>query len=203
MKFLIFFLLSISCMAQQKSDFGMNDDGLLTPKPLKIGDLAPNFSGIDQYGNAISLDDMLSEGSVLVIFYRGYWCGYCQKNLAEFQEEFSSLSSAGVQVVAIAPETQQNVDKTIQKNNIEFSVISDNDNSIMKKYNVAFNVTKAYQDKVLKFTDSSLNVINNQKEAILPIPAAYLINAKGKISFVHFDPDYSKRVTVSQILNQL
>lgn len=203
MKILIFFLISISCFAQKNTDFGIAKVSSLSPKPLDVGTNAPNFIGTDQYGNTVQLADLTNDGHVLILFYRGYWCGYCQKNLVEFQESFSSLSSAGVQVIAVAPETEKNIEKTVTKGNIEFSVISDTDNSIMKSYGVAFTVTKKYQEKVTAFTNYTLNDINNQSEAILPIPAAYLIDTNGKIVFVHFDPDYSKRVTVDDILNNL
>lgn len=203
MKILIFLLLSFSCFAQNKTDFGIDKIDSYQPKPLELGTKAPNFTGKDQYGDKLVLNEMIHDGYVLILFYRGYWCGYCQKNLVEFQESFSSLSSAGVQVLAIAPESEQNVEKTIKKGDLEFSVISDNDNTIMEKYGVAFRVTKSYQDKVAEYTKSDLTDINHQNEAVLPIPAAYLIDQNGKILYVHFDPDYSKRVTVSEILNKL
>ena len=138
-----------------------------------------------------------------IFFYRGYWCGICKRSLEEFQSEFSSLSSAGVQVVAVAPEVESNIAKTVNQNNLEFSVISDSDNSIMKKYNVAFDVTPAYQDKVIKYFQTTLQEINGQNDAVLPIPATYLIDTNGKIKYVHFDIDYSKRATVKDILAKL
>jgi peroxiredoxin len=189
--------------AQDYNKFGIEKSSGSSLVPLEIGSKAPEFSGKDQFGNHIALSEIVQDGPVLVIFYRGYWCGICKRSLEEFQSEFSSLSSAGVQIVAVAPEVESNVSKTVNQNNLEFSVISDSDNSIMKKYNVAFDVTQAYQDKVIKYYQTTLQEINGQNNAVLPIPATYLIDTNGKIKYVHFDIDYSKRATVKDILAQL
>jgi len=189
--------------AQDFNKFGIENTSGHNLKPLEIGSKAPEFSGKDQFGNTISLGEMVQDGPVLVIFYRGYWCGICSRSLQEFQDEFSSLSSAGVQIVAIAPEVEKNIVKTVEKNNLEFSVLSDSNNAIMKKYNVAFDVTQAYQDKVIKYFETTLQEINGQQQAVLPIPATYLIDTNGNVKYVHYDIDYSKRASVKDILAQL
>ncbi|NNE13610.1 MAG: AhpC/TSA family protein [Saprospiraceae bacterium] len=198
--FLVCFLVSL--VGQDYSKFGI-DQSSSDLSPLELGTTAPTFKGVDQNGQTVSLAQLNEDGPVLVVFYRGYWCGICQRSLLEFQEEFSTLSSAGVQVVAIAPEVEANIKKTVENNNLEFPVIADSDNSIMKSYQVAFNVTQEYQDKVLKYKGTTLAEINGQQNAILPIPATYLIGKDGTIKYVHYDPDYSKRATLSDILAAL
>lgn len=207
MKYIIFSIVLMSSpaiiYAQDYNKFGIENSSANELVPLEIGSKAPDFSGKDQFGNPVSLSEIIQDGPVLIIFYRGYWCGICSRSLEEFQNEFSSLSSAGVQVIAIAPEVESNISKTVDQNNLEFSVISDKDNSIMKKYNVAFDVTKAYQDKVIKYFQTTLQEINGQEKAVLPIPATYLIDTDGKVKYVHHNIDYSKRATVKDILAQL
>jgi len=180
MKFFIFtLLLTIPFLlnAQDYNKFGIEKSSGSSLVPLEIGSKAPEFSGKDQFGNQIELSEMVEDGPVSVIFYRGYWCGICKRSLEEFQSEFSSLSSAGVQVVAVAPEVESNIAKTVNQNNLEFSVI--------------------------KYFQTTLQEINGQNDAVLPIPATYLIDTNGKIKYVHFDIDYSKRATVKDILAKL
>ena len=207
MRFLISFLLFVglsqNIWTQDYNKYGIENESAANLVPLEVGSVAPDFKAKDQFGNMISLSEMTQDGPVLIIFYRGYWCGICQKNLSEFQEEFSSLSSAGVQVLAIAPEVESNIDKTIDQNSLQFSVIADADNSIMESYHVAFNVTQDYQDKVVKYFDTTLEEINGQEDPVLPVPATYLINTDGTIKYVHHDINYGNRATVKDILNQL
>lgn len=190
-------------ISQSIESFGIDslESGVL--KPLEIGTIAPEFAAKDQSGQVVSLKELNANGPVVLVFYRGYWCGICQKSLAEFQDELATFLSAGVQVIAVAPESEKNTLKTVEKSGLEFPVISDSDGSIMKKYNVGFKSNKMYQDKIVKYFDTTLNEINNQKEASLPVPATYLINTDGKISYVFYDPDYRKRVDIKDIMNNL
>jgi len=200
---LIIFVLPQFASTQDYNKFGIENSSGEKLIPLEIGSKAPDFKGVNQYGDKVSLSEMNQDGPVLVIFYRGYWCGICKRSLAEFQSEFSSLSSAGVQIIAVAPEIEENITRTVNENGLEFSVISDREYSIMKDYHVAFDVTQGYQDKVVKYFDTTLEKINGQDEAVLPIPATYLIDKNGNIKYVHFDINYSKRATVKEILAQL
>ena len=86
------------------------------PKGLENGDLAPYFSGVDQKGRAIALNNLTSKGEVVVFFYRGYWCGICSKHLSNFQDSLHLITETGASVIAVAPERSEYAERTILKN---------------------------------------------------------------------------------------
>jgi peroxiredoxin len=173
---------------------------MATLKPLTIGSLAPDFDGIDQYGHNFNLKTSLEQSSVVLIFYRGSWCPVCKRYLSNFQDELSSLLSAGLQVIAVAPEVEKYRDETIENTGLEFPVILDDDNSIMIAYGVAFDVTQEYQNKIEQFKNIGIAEANEQDQAVLPVPATYIIGQDGTIQWVHFDINYKNRASVEEIL---
>ncbi|MEM9820159.1 MAG: peroxiredoxin-like family protein [Bacteroidota bacterium] len=170
---------------------------------LELGTLAPDIVAKDQNGEDFKLKTSLEEGPVVLIFYRGYWCGYCNQQLAAFEEELDQLKAKGARVVAISPESTEYAKMTEEKTGSSVSIISDGDQSIMKSYKVAFQVTQDYQDKVKNFVKKGLTEMSNNSAATLPVPATYIIGKDGKISYRFYDPDYSKRASVNDIIAAL
>jgi len=170
---------------------------------LKVGDTAPEFSGKDQNGNAISLSEKLKQGPVVLFFYRGYWCPVCNRYLSKFQEEMSALTAKGASVIAVTPETIENANKTIEKTGLSVPVISDSDLSIMKSYKVAFHVTEDYQGKIRQYLKADIAETNGSDEANLPVPATYIIEKNGKISYAYYNPNYKERASVAEIAQHL
>lgn len=170
---------------------------------LTSEDKVPNIKGIDQNGNKIDLYDMLKEGEVVVFFYRGIWCGICNRQLAEMENQLSKITDKGAKVIAITSESNEFVTKTSEKHNLSFSVISDEDGKIMKDYKVLYEVSDDYQKKVANYTKSDLQTYNNSDEAFLPIPATYIVGKDGKLSYIQYSMDYAKRATVDEIAKYL
>jgi peroxiredoxin len=169
---------------------------------LEIGDKAPEFSGIDQNGEELSLNNLIEKGPVVLIFYRGYWCPYCNKHLNELQDSLNYILQKGASVIAISPEKSEFVNKSVQQTKASFSILSDSNYLIMKKYGVDYKVADS---KVLtyKIFNMDINKTNGDDLNILPVPATYIIGRDGKIKWVHFNPDYKKRSTIKEILDQL
>lgn len=164
---------------------------------------APNFKGVDQNGNTIELKELLKKGEVVVFFYRGYWCGICNKQLSNMETELKKLTDKGATVIAVTTESNEFAQKTIEKNNISFSVISDKDGKIARDYNVLYEVTEDYQKKISGYTKSTIQKFNDSKEAFLPVPATYIIGQDGMITWKHYTIDYSKRASVDEISQYL
>jgi len=173
------------------------------PLGLKIGDKAPAFKGIDQYGNHIQLSKLLKKGPVVLFFYRGYWCHYCNLALAKFQDSLQYITNKGATVVAVSAQTSENSEKIIKKHEVTFHVISDTTDKIMKAYDVLFHVTKAYQLMLWKAIQTDIKKVNEQKSAHLPVPATFVINQKGKIVWRQFNYNYSKRATIKEVLEHI
>lgn len=172
------------------------------PEGLKVGDMAPDFSAKDQDGKTISLKEAIKNGPVIMLFYRGQWCPYCTKQMSHFTDSLSMLTAKGASLLAIAPETAENVKKTIEKTKAVFPVIEDAGMAIMKKYKVNFAVD---EKTVAKYKGYGIDFdkANGSNGANLPVPATFIIGKDGKIKYAFFNTDYRKRVSVQEILNNL
>ena len=179
----------------------MDDD---VPKGLQAGDEAPAFKAKTSKGETFDLTEALEENSVALIFYRGFWCPHCSRIFRAYVDSLSYLTELGIRIVAVTPETYENVDKTIEKTGATFTILSDPDGKIMRLYDVDFRVTDEYNQKIVKFKGASIEEMNGTDAPELPIPATYLIirdgdSGKRNIAWRHFDPNYKKRARVHDI----
>ena len=172
------------------------------PEGLKVGDIAPDFSAKDQDGKTISLKESLRTGPVIMLFYRGQWCPYCNKQMSRYSDSLSILTAKGASVLAITPETAENVKKTIEKTKSTFPLLEDQGLAIMKMYKVNFAVD---EKTIVKYKGYGIDFdkANGVNGANLPVPATYVIGKDGKIKYVFFNTDYRKRASVMNILNNL
>ncbi|MES2456613.1 MAG: peroxiredoxin family protein [Bacteroidota bacterium] len=177
--------------------------GASAQKGLTIGQQAPLFSGTDQNGKIVDLKKVLKTNkSVVLFFYRGQWCPYCNKHIKELQDSLQLLTGKNAYVIGITPETKDNINATIKKTNAAFSMIQDSDDSIMKAYGVNFRMD---DDTFAKYKTYGVDLEANNGNArhTLPVPATYIISPSGKIKFVHFDSNYQKRASVKTLLAEL
>jgi peroxiredoxin len=183
--------------------FGIETKDSNIPHGLKAGDKAPDFTGYDQTGKQVELKKLLDKGPIILFFYRGKWCTVCSRYLNNYQDSLKVLTDQGFNIIAITPESIENVEQTVKLHNLTFTVIYDCQEKIMKDYDVIFNVTKAYQEKI--HSDFSINIAeNNGRDAArLPVPATYIINKDGIIVAVQFDPDFKNRASVKWMLKNL
>src|SRR5262245_12950462 len=110
------------------------------PEGLFINSKAPDFKAKDQNANEVRLKDLLKTGKVVLIFYRGQWCPYCNKFLKKLEESLQLIKDKGATVVAVSPELPENVNKTIEKTHATYSVLYDEGLKIMKAYDVEYEV---------------------------------------------------------------
>ena len=172
------------------------------PKGLQLGELAPNFTALNQDSKQINLHEMLKSGPVLLLFYRGEWCPYCNKQLKQLEDSLSYITKKGAKVIAVSPEKHENIIKTIKKTNASYSVVSDENTSIMNAYKVNFELDSIAKIKY-KGYGIDLNDRNGTNGYNLPVPAVYIINKEGRITYRYFDTDYKKRASVQEIINHL
>lgn len=172
------------------------------PEGLFIGSKAPNFKAKDQYGQEIQLKDLLKKGKVVLVFYRGEWCPYCNRELSRLQDSLQLIKDKGATLVAVSPEQPDNVKKTVMKTKAEFSVLYDEGLKIMKAYDVEFEV----QDNVItRYKNAGIDIEKNNgaNGKFLPVPAVYVIDKESTVTYRFFEPDYKKRPTVKEILDSL
>jgi peroxiredoxin len=170
---------------------------------LKNGEKAPEFIATDNSGKTLDLKALLkSHKTVVLFFYRGQWCPYCNKHIKQLEDSLQLLTAKGAYVIGVTPETRENISKTIDKTHASFSIIQDNGYKIMKAYDVNYKVDDAMNAR-LKGYGIDLEKNNGNTDHVLPVPATYVIDNSGKIIFVHFDKDYTKRASINSILNVL
>lgn len=172
------------------------------PAGLQVNDKAPEFTAKDQNDKVISLKDKLKDGKVVLIFYRGQWCPYCNKELTHMEDSLSLITSKGATVIAITPEQPANVEKTIGKTKATYSILTDDKLKIMKDYDVAYAVDPAMIEKYKSF-GIDFSSANGDNGANLPVPAVYIIDKKGNITYRYFDADYTKRPSILEISEHL
>ena len=167
------------------------------PQGLQVGDSAPSFTAVDQFGEQISLEEALDKGKVILTFYRGAWCRYCMKQFQNYQDSLALIEAKGATLIAITPEHEDGIEKTTSVSGATFSILHDEKLAIMQSYRV---IT---EEKVEEYLSEMARTGVDNQEKYLPVPATYVINQKGIIEFVYFDPNYRVRVPIDQLLEQL
>lgn len=202
----VFFLFLFSVSFGQEINYaslGIETNNSHIPQGLKEGIRAPDFTGYDQTGKQVTLKSLLQKGPVVLFFYRGNWCPTCNTQLTAMQDSVDMITGQGFSLVAITPESIENVEQTVKLHNISFTVIYDCQEKMMQDYDVMFNVTKDFQDLISKSLKINIAEHNGRDVAHLPVTATYIINRDGIITAIHFNPDFHKRASVSWILKKL
>ncbi len=177
-----------------------NERSLKDAHGLSVGAKAPMFTALDADSNRFSLEKALVEGPVVLIFYRGFWCPVCNKHLGSIQDSLKMIEKAGAKVIAISPEKPEYLNVMEDKTGAEFTLLYDEGYSIANAYDVTFkpSATKLFTYNVI--LGGKLKKTHSDESQQLPIPATFIINQQGEISWRQFDPDYKNRASVKEIL---
>ena len=171
-------------------------------KAKKIGDKAIDFTLTDSEGTKVTLSDEYKKQPVILTFYRGGWCPYCNLQLRAYQEKLDEFKRAGGKLIAISPESKESASETSQKNKTVFPILNDNMNKISKKYGLVFKLNDELKEIYLSVgLDLEKNQGNNSWE--LPIPATYVIDTNGKIVYSFLNVDYVQRAEPADIIETL
>lgn len=169
------------------------------PEGLFLNSKAPDFKAKDQNGNDVRLKDLLKKGKVVLVFYRGNWCPYCNRYLKLLEDSLSAIRDKGATLVAVTAELPENISKTVEKTGAEYPILFDEDLKIMKAYDVEFEVPANTLTRY-RNTGIKLDEINGRNGNFLPIPATYVIDKDQAIVYRFFNSDYKKRAPVDEIL---
>ena len=172
------------------------------PEGLFIASKAPDFRAKDQHGSEIRLKDLLKNGKVVLVFYRGEWCPYCNKELSRLQDSLQWIKDKGATLVAVSPEKPENVLKTVEKTKAEYSILYDEGLKIMKAYDVEFEVP---ENTLTRYRNAGLDIEKNNgaNGKFLPVPAVFIIDKESTVIYRFFEPDYKKRPSVKDLLDNL
>jgi peroxiredoxin len=175
----------------------MTDDNAallpLAAKALKAGDGFPDVTLTDQVGRAVDVTALAAEGPLVVTFYRGGWCPYCNLELRAYQRALPEITRLGARLIAITPETPDNALTTAEKNDLAFAVLSDEQGRLADALGIRFELSDAVKSYFVK-AGHDLPARNGNDKWSLPMPATYVIEKGGRIALAFVDPDYRKRL---------
>jgi len=169
---------------------------------LKAGDTLPAFSLADPEGNTVSSTDLLARGPLVVTFYRGVWCPYCNMELQALQETLPQFEALGAKLVAISPQNHFNSRKSMRHNNLTFPILSDPHNDVAAAFGLRFE-TQDYLVELYKSLKNDLPAFNGDPSWTLPMPARYVVGQDGVILYAEVNPDYTRRPEPEDMLPAL
>ncbi|MEB2605511.1 peroxiredoxin-like family protein [Burkholderia cenocepacia] len=161
-------------------------------RAIKAGDRAPSFKLKDQDGNDVSSAALLVKGPLVVTFYRGVWCPYCNIELQAINEVLPEVRAYGANVVAISPQTPVNSRKSVRTNELGFPVLSDVNGQTGADFGLRFALPD-YLVELYKNLKNDLPAFNNDPSWTLPMPARYVIGQNGIVLYSEVNPDYTRR----------
>jgi peroxiredoxin len=164
----------------------------LAQHALKAGDVAPSFTLSDPEGAPVSSADLLAKGPLVVSFYRGVWCPYCNLELQALQAALPEFRKAGAGLVAISPQTPVNSRKSVRENKLGFPILSDTRNAVAEAFGLRFELPD-YLIELYKNLKNDLPNFNGDDSWSLPMPARYVIGQDGVIRYAEVNPDYTRR----------
>jgi peroxiredoxin len=161
-------------------------------RAIKAGDRAPTFTLEDQDGNEVSSAELLRRGPLVVTFYRGVWCPYCNIELQAINDVLPQVEGYGASVVAISPQIAANSRKAVRENKLGFPVLSDKSGEVAAAFGLRFALPDYLVD-VYKARKNDLAAFNADPSWTLPMPARYVIGQDGIVLYSEVNPDYTRR----------
>ena len=169
---------------------------------LKVGDKVPDFNLPNAVGEEVRLKELLDKGPVILNFYRGGWCPYCNLELNAYQKHIPDINELGASLVAISPQTPDNSLSTAEKNELKFQVLSDVGNKVANQFGLVFKVPSELQEIYNNF-GITLPKFNGDESWELPMPGTYVIDKDGTVSYAFADADYTKRAEPDEVIAKL
>jgi peroxiredoxin len=168
-------------------------------RALKAGDTAPPFVLNDVHGNPVASSALLKQGPLVVSFYRGVWCPYCNMELQALQEALSAFRALGAQLVAISPQNSVNSRKSIRDNRLDFPILSDPGNETAAAFGLRF-ALPGYLVDLYRTLKNDLPAFNGDTSWTLPMPGRFVIGQDRIIRYAEVNPDYTRRPEPSDML---
>lgn len=174
-------------------------------RALQAGDRAPVFTLPDPDGKLVSSQDLLARGPIVLTFYRGAWCPFCNLDLQALEEARPEIEARGAFLIAVSPQTAANSRKSQRNNKLGFPIVGDKGGELAEKFGIRWHLPEDMQ-VVQKQLGADLVAFNGDDSWTLPMPARYVIGEDGVIAYAEINPDYTRRpepADVFPVLDQL
>ncbi|CAA6823908.1 MAG: Unknown protein [uncultured Sulfurovum sp.] len=173
------------------------------PNPgVQVGEKAPDFNLINAFGKEVNLTNELKKGPVVLVFYRGAWCPYCNIHLAVLSQSLSEFEKYGAQLIAVTPQKTEKSAEQIKKDAYPFEILSDLNNSVMKAYKLYFELSKELL-AVYKKNGLDVEAYNGKDHTALPVPGTFIIDTKGVVRAMQAETNYKLRMEPKDIIDAL
>jgi peroxiredoxin len=174
----------------------------IAEQSLSQGQKVPHFTLPNTAGKEITLDSLLAKGALVIAFYRGGWCPYCNLELRALERAFPEIEARGATLIAISPETPDSSLITQEKNELSFEVLSDRANLLAKQFGLVFTLPEALRPIYSGF-GIDIPAHNGDDTFELPLPATYVVAADGTVVYSFAHGDYTQRLNPAEIIEQL
>lgn len=188
----LFFTLAIILLTFQNS-FGQQPESAEDISPLLISEKIPNIEVTSLNGTAISISDIVEKKRSILVFYRGGWCPYCTTHLSAIGEVKEEILSLGYDIIAISPDSPEELKKSVEKNELSYELYSDSDGKLITEMGIAFKAPEKYSNMLLKYSD-------DKNARLLPVPSLFVIDTDGTILFEYISPNYKNRISDNLLL---
>jgi peroxiredoxin len=169
-------------------------------RALHAGDSAPaQLTLPDAMGRPVRLSDLWQRGPLVLLFYRGGWCPYCNLELRAWQHKLPELQRLGASLVAVSPQTPDNSLSTAEKNDLAFPVLSDSSLAASDAFGITFTLPPELVELYGR-VGNDLPVVNGNGQWALPLPATYVIDRSGRVAFAHVEADYRERAEPAEVM---
>lgn len=169
---------------------------------VSVDEAAPDFALPNAAGKSIVLKQLLRSGPVILAFYRGGWCPYCNIQLRAYQSILPQISASGARLVAISPQLPDNSLDTVNKNALTFDVLSDVRNEVARSYGLVYSLPEEIR-AALRSNNKALPSINGDDSWELPVPATYVVARDQHVALAYIEVDYRKRLEPKALLTCL
>ncbi|MFM7189671.1 MAG: peroxiredoxin-like family protein [Microcystaceae cyanobacterium] len=159
---------------------------------MRIGDFAPDFTLPNTQGETITLSEQLKQGPVLLKFFRGYWCPYCSLELRAYQKVVTQIQALGGTILAISPQTLAASQKTVERHDLTYDLLSDRGCQTAQDYGLAFTIPDAVKQIYLE-SGCVIPDHNGIEEWVLPVPATFVVDRRGHIALAYVNVDFRVR----------
>jgi peroxiredoxin len=170
---------------------------------LAVGDTAPDFTLANAVGEMVTLSDLLASGPVVLTFYRGDWCPYCNVQLRHLEQALPTFQALGATLVAVSPQAPDHALTLTEKHDLKFPVLSDVDQSVARSYRVQFTLSGDLEDLQVNVFQNDPAKQNADGTRSLPVPATFVIDRHGIVRAAFVDADWRVRVSPEDIEAEL
>lgn len=190
---------AVATMHQATKDL---ENSGIAEKILKVGDKAPEFTLKNQNGKDISSTELLKKGALIVTFYRGVWCPYCNTDLAYLKRFKKQFEEKGATMISLSPQIPENNAKIVEQQRLNYDLLSDKGNEVAHQFGLRWTMVDPLKSLYKSF-NIDLPTFNGEDSWTLPVPARFIIGQNGIIKYAEFSIDYTKRPNPDVLIDNL